>query len=325
MHVPHTLLIGLAAALSWGASRFVAPAPPATADDVPALAIPGSAYGSLAARTMRASLYAYWHGGEAYRAAPPPTPQLPTSAAPAPPPPPPPTPGVFSRRRLGATPPESEPVAATAPPAAPEPVPVAEPEPEPSGPLLDRMASWLNALETRRTRRQGTLVRSEAHQRFINASTGWRLRLATNLDPGDPILYEILHHHILTTSQDPTKAMADVRTLSARALAHAMSNQAGMMDALTGLGAAVNLMNDLMLSARPGMPAKEDVAKVWDTIVQCQQRYHDIRAAAETEGWWQNIPAIRRAEIEDHSKFLERITIKMREQLVASGLVISSR
>jgi hypothetical protein len=187
------------------------------------------------------------------------------------------------------------------------------------------MASWLNGLETKRTQRQGSLTRSAAHQRFINASTGWRLRLATNLDPSDLGLYEILYLHILTTSQDQAKALESSRALSNKALTRALSNQAGVMDSLTGVGAAINIMNDLMQSARPGLPDKADIAKAWRDIDQCQQRYRDIRASAESEGWWQNIPEIRRLEIETDAKQLEQITTKMHDQLLANGLLVNSR
>lgn len=185
------------------------------------------------------------------------------------------------------------------------------------------MTAWVNGLETRRTQRHGAVSRSPAHQRFINASTGWRLRLATNLDPGDPILYEILHQHILTTSPDTTKALQSVRALSKRALTHALSEQAGMMDSLTGLGAAINVLNDMILTARPALPGKTDVVELWHGIAQCQQRYHAIRADAEREGWWQNIPEMRRFEINNHAKFLDDLTRKMHEFLKAKDLLAS--
>jgi hypothetical protein len=185
------------------------------------------------------------------------------------------------------------------------------------------MAVWLNELDTRRTQRHGGFARTTAHQRFINAATGWRLRLATNLDPGDPILYEILHQHILTTTPDEKRALESVRTLSHRALAHALSEKAGMMDSLTGLGAGINVLNDMILMARPALPAKADVVELWYGIAQCQKRYHDIRESAEREGWWQNIPEIRRFEIDNHARFLDDLTRKMHEFLKKKELLTS--
>lgn len=306
----------LAAAVLWGSSRFLAPPLPATVEEVPTIAIPGSAFGSLIARTMRNSLYAYWHGGEAYRAK---QAAAPTSTSAPPPPPPPPTPGVFSRRHLGAN------AAPATAPAPTEPTSTQQLEPElpATGTPVDRAAGWINRLETQRTRRAGPVVFSAAHRRYINASAGWRLRLAYNLDPGDPVLYEILYHYITTTSQDLAQIQERSRIVTKKALDHARSSQGGMANALTGVGAAINGLNEVLLAAQPEFPSKEEIAPHWDSITSLQRQFHETRAAAEREGWWQNIPPARRTEIDDHARFLDRLVAKFRDNLVARGYVVS--
>ncbi|RBP36387.1 hypothetical protein DES53_11798 [Roseimicrobium gellanilyticum] len=331
MRFPNTLLIGLAALVLWGASRVAAPPTPKTLEEVPTLAIPGSGFGSLAARTMRLSLYAYWHSGEAYQA-PPATPTPPQApAANTPPPPPPPTPGVFSRRRLGATAP-ADPAAQPAPAAQPPPDTAhASAAPEPASdlsandPPLVRAASWLRSLEKRRTQRKDRAPFSPGHAHYLNAATGWRLRLAYNLDPGDPVLYEILHHHILTTSQDVAQARMRSQLVTEQALAHAHSSQAGMSDALTGLGAAINAFNETVLAAQPGKPEHAQILANWEDITLCQRSFRERRAAAEQEGWWMNIPIHRRAEIDDYAKFLDRLTGHLQVYLERSGIEVSHR
>lgn len=164
---------------------------------------------------------------------------------------------------------------------------------------------------------------SVAHQRFVNASFGWRLRLAYNLDPGDPQLYELLHYHILTTSQDIPQAQRRSHALTAKALAHAKSNQGGMADSLTGLGAAINAFNDVLLAAQPNIPSKEALMPIWDSIDSCQRQFHERRASAESEGWWSNIPQWRRTEIESHAALLDNLTRQIRSYLVTKGLLAS--
>lgn len=244
----------LAAAVLWGVSRYAAPYPPKTVEEVPTLAIPGSAFGSLIARTMRESLYTYWHGGEAARALATNPAKQASATTSSPPPPPPPTPGVFSRRQF----------TSNAPAAVPAPVEAILPDEGPDLPAIgtpvDRVAGLLFKLETQRRRRSGPAVLSAAHRRYIQASAGWRLRLAYNLDPGDPALYEILYHYITTTSQDLGQVKERSRIVTEKALAQAKSSQGGMANALTGVGAAINGLNDLILAAQPGFPTKNEVA-----------------------------------------------------------------
>lgn len=190
-------------------------------------------------------------------------------------------------------------------------------------PALDRAATWLNALETRRTRSQDRAPMSAKHLRYINASVGWRLRLAYNLDPGDPVLYEILHHHIVTTTQDPAQARERSKLLAQKALEHAHSSQAGMADSLTGFGAAINAFNETVVAAQPGQPAREELLANWQDITSCQKRFHEFRSAASREGWWKNIPEGRRVEIDTHAKLLDTLTKQIQEFLTKNGTLIS--
>jgi hypothetical protein len=166
-------------------------------------------------------------------------------------------------------------------------------------------------------------VFTAAHRRYINASAGWRLRLAYNLDPGDPALYEILYHYITTTSRDLVQIQGRSKIVTEKALAQAKSSQGGMANALTGVGAAINSLNDLILATQPGFPSQEEVAPHWNDIMSCQRQFLETRAAAERDGWWQNIPSARRAEIEDHARFLDDLVVKFRANLATRGYVVS--
>jgi hypothetical protein len=321
MRFPNSLLIGLAIIVLWSASLVVAPPMPQKVEDVPALAIAGSAYGSLAARTMRVSLYSYWHGGEAYHAPEPVQESVQAPTANTPPPPPPSTPGVFSRRRLGIQPSADPPTPANHVAVAP---PAPAPEPEiPQGPLLERASAWLNSLEKRRTQRQDNQPLSNKHRSYLNAATGVRLRLAYNLDPGDSILYEILHHHILTTSTDTPQALVRSQLLTNKALAHAHSSHAGMSDALTGQAAAINALDEMIAVAQPELPTKERLLANWKDVISCQSRFRELRGAAEREGWWSNIPKNRRMEIDKQAVFLDRLTKNTEIYLTKHGVEVS--
>lgn len=310
MHLPHTLLTVLAAAILWGAAVAVAPAPPATVEEAPAFALPGSAFGSLIARTVRASLF----GAKVCT-----DPCCAPSASPSPAPPS--GAGVFSGRRLRS---------ASSDQAAPSTGAIAHGAmghsniPKFSTSPLDWAAASLNALDQRRA--QGVAGRrqlSVAHIQYVEASRGWRLRLAYNLDPGDPVLYELLHFHLVTTPQGKSTALERSRLLGQKALAHAQSSQAGMADSLTGVGAAIDVFNEASLAVQPRTLPKDEVMPIWDSIAFCQQRFRETRAAAEREGWWENIPASRRTEIDSHARNLDNLIVKIRDHLTTKGYLVN--
>ncbi len=333
MHLPHTLLI-VGAIVLWGASRRLAPSPPARVDDVPALAIAGSAYGSLLARTMRGPLYAYWHGGEelhnptpAKKPSPPSPAPAPAAASPAPAPaapaPPPAGAGVFSRRRLAA----GQPVEPPPPPPAGLPaIPAQETAPAATSSLLDRSIQWISRLEAGRTKRpgQGQMTLSQAHLRYVNAAAGWRLRLAYALDPGDASLYEILNQHAVTeilqqqrtvTPETEAQARASVKALARRAIDYARTERAGLAEALTAAGAAVNLLNNALETLAAGASTPADVVSSWNIIEENVTRYQTLRATAVAEGWWEGIPLIRRQELDEQAQNLIQLSGKIREYL----------
>ncbi|MDI1311246.1 MAG: hypothetical protein PSV43_03765, partial [Prosthecobacter sp.] len=279
MSLSHTLLtLTAAGGLWWGGHALSCSrtALHATATP-PAFALPGSAYGSLAARLIRDSLYSYWHGGES--AAPAASSQSSTGA------PPPPPPGRFSRRGM------------------PAPVPAAQTPSETS--WLQARVDELSRLEKSRTRRVSTVPLSNAHQQFLYAAADVRLRFAYQLDPGDATLYEILHFHIASRTQSPEAARAAIDALGQSAMAYGLREGGSLSDALTGAGAAINLLNDQL---QPGNARRDDkaVSREWHALEECLERYRRLRSSAELEGWWDGVPEVRREEIEAHAKLLKR-------------------
>lgn len=287
MSLSHTLLtLTAAGGLWWGGHALSCSrtALHATATP-PAFALPGSAYGSLAARLIRDSLYSYWHGGES--AAPAASAQAGAGA-------PPPPPGRFSRRGM------------------PAPVPPAQTPGETS--WLQAGVDEISRLEKSRTRRSSTVPLSNAHQQYLYAAADVRLRFAYQLDPGDATLYEILHFHIASRTQSPEAARAAIDALSQNAMAYGLREGGSMSDALTGAGAAINLLNDQL---QPGNTSRDDkaVSREWHALEECLERYRRVRSSAEEEGWWDGVPEVRRQELEEHAKLLMRIREMIRPVL----------
>jgi hypothetical protein len=304
MPLPHTFLTVAAAAGLWWAGHAWSCARPALCATaaVPAFALPGSAYGSLTARVMRDSLYSYWHGGESA------TPALPSAPAPAKndAPPPPPPPGRFARLR-----PQQPPQ-----PQQPPPAPDAE-----EASLLQQGVNKLARLENGRTKRNNPAAPSDAHRRYLHASAGWRLRLAHEMDPGDAVLYEVLHYHITSQPEagEGTRKMA--LGLAEKAITHALAPRASISDALTGAGAAINILNEELQMKRNGRPDDASILHHWSRLTQCLERYRAVRREADAEGWWQGIPAVRQQEIESHGAMLERIAETIRKTLLDMKLI----
>lgn len=301
MSLSHTLLtLAAAGGLWWGGHALSCSrtALHATAAP-PAFALPGSAYGSLAARLIRDSLYSYWHGGESAA----PAASAKSGAGAAPPPPPP---GRFSRRGM------------------PAPVPPVQTPGETS--WLQAGVDALSRLEKSRTRRSSTVPLSNAHQQYLYAAADVRLRFAYQLDPGDATLYEILYFHIASRTQSSEAARAAIDALSQNAMAYGLREGGSMSDALTGAGAAINLLNDQL---QPGNASRDDkaVSREWHALEECLERYRRLRSSAEEEGWWDGVPELRRQELEAHAKLLMRIREMIRPVLppgVAAGSVTPS-
>lgn len=287
MPLSHPFLILTAAAALWTAGHRLAA--PRDAASPGFFGLPGSAYGSLAARLMRDSLHSYWHGGESATqarhepaAAPPPT-----AAA-----------GVFARRAAAAAPPPT--ASAT------------------SG--LEAAIARLARLEKSRTQRNSPFPTTDAHRRYLDASAFWRLRSAYALDRSDATLYEILHFQLAARAAQRPELRAEVLRLADEAIALATAPLSGVSAALTGAGAAINLLNDLLA---PGQASRDDAAILtrWHQLEECLRRYQDIHDQALAEGWWPGIPVFRRQELDQHAALLQHIAGTIRQQIEDLQLV----
>lgn len=288
MPLSHPFLILTAAAALWTAGHRLAG--PRDAASSGFFGLPGSAYGSLAARLMRDSLHSYWHGGESATQAR----HEPEAAAP----PPAAAAGVFARRATAAS----------------APSPAAS---ETSG--LEDAIGRLARLEKSRTKRNSPYPTTDAHRRYLEASAFWRLRSAYALDRSDATLYEILHFQLAARAAQQPSLRTEVVRFAEQAIAQVDAPLAGFSAALTGAGAAINLLNDLLA---PGQKHPDDAAilRRWRQLETCLQRYRSIREQALTEGWWQRLPEIRRQEVESHAALLTRIAENVRQQLPAARL-----
>ncbi len=296
MSLPHTFLTLTAAAVLWWAGHAVSSSQPTlrAKTPAPAFALAGSAYGSLTARLIRDSLYSYWHGGES--AATPVTATKPPQNVP------PPPPGRFARKGMP-------------PPLIPPPSPA-------DVSWLQARVDHLTRLEKSRTQRTSRLPLSNAHQNYLNAAADVRLRFAYELDPGDATLYEILHFHIASRTKSPEVARADLHSLAQSAMAYGVRESGSLSDALTGAGAAINLLNDQLQLGNPHRD-HQAIMEQWQILEKCLERYRMLRSGAQSDGWWEGIPVMRRQEFEDHAKLLTRIR-GMIERTLQPGLESSN-
>ncbi|MDB6075645.1 MAG: hypothetical protein JWO89_3285 [Verrucomicrobiaceae bacterium] len=250
------------------------------------LALQRSAYGSLVARLMKDSLHSYWHGGR--------------------------------KEKAGDSAHEDH----DAPPAGK--LKLLRPPPSPShehGPWMEEATHWLADLDDKRTERNSAFATSAAHRRFLNAAADWRLRLAYDFDPGDAALYEIAHFTAMSRAPSPEAAREAAQQLAQHTIDHALAPQSGLGDALTGAGAVINLFNDQLQPDRPILPDPDRLRSNWKVLQTCLARYHALREQADSEGWWEEIPEIRRQEIESYAAFLTKITDTIHQQLAKKALV----
>jgi hypothetical protein len=260
--------------------------------NLPAFAVFRSAFGSMMARMMKDSLYSYWHDGksaagaakdEDHHAETPPAGRL---------------------GRLGKPPPKPAPAEAH----------------NHDDSWLGRRIDGLARLEGLRTKRNSPFLPSAAHRRYIKASADWRLRLAYQLDPGDSTLYEILNFHLTTQGMPPDVLKAQVSELAHEAIYHALGERTGINEALTGAGAAVNLLNDQLQRNQKNPPSSFEILRNWQLLNLCLARYRTVRQEGMIDGWWQEIPEVRRQEIEVYANLLEKITATIKKQLVEMKL-----
>ena len=282
MHLPHTRLALPAALLCWlAAGRCVDPAPGPSNP----LALQRSAYGSLVARLMKDSLHSYWHGGRDEKA------------------------GAPDHEHDAAPPAGKLKLLRPAPPTPPH-----------RGSWLEESIHWLAGLDDKRTERNSPFATTPAHRRFLNASANWRLHFAYQFDPGDAALYEIGHYSVMERAATPEAGREAAEKLARQTINHALSPQSGLADALTGAGAVINFFNDQLQPGRPVPPDPARLRSDWRLLQTCLERYRTLRQQAATEGWWEEIPPIRRQEIESYAALLEKITANIRKQLAQKGL-----
>lgn len=187
-----------------------------------------------------------------------------------------------------------------------------------------RRVTELARLECARTKRNTAFRMSAAHRRYVDASAEWRLRMAYQLDPGDAVLYEILHFQLTRKLTQKPAVQQEIVALAEQAIANVDSPTAGMSAALTGAGAAVNLLNDLL---RPSQTPRDEQAilRRWGQLESCLARYWAIQQQAVTEGWWNGIPGVRQIELDGHARLLGRIADTIRKQLPGAKVTAAIR
>lgn len=297
MALPHTFLTAAGiVGLWWGGHLWCVSQPSLQpTEKAPAFAIYRSAYGSMLARMMKDSLYSYWHEGKA-----------PATAA---------EEGHDHDHDHGNSAPAGRLGNLHKPPAAPRAATGHEKES-----WLDHRVDDLARMEALRTKRNTPFQPSAAHRKYISASADWRLRLANQLDPGDPTLYEILNFNLTSQGLPEATLKPLLSELAHDAVYHALGERSGVNEALTGAGAAVNLLNDQLQrnQAKPADPYS--ILRNWQLLTLCLERYQTIHQDGIEEGWWSKIPEVRQEEIETYARLLQKIAETIRKQLVEMKL-----
>lgn len=323
MHLPHPLLTLPAAAAVWllaGVCQYETPSAQASPDGHNPLAVRRSAYGSLVARLMKDSLHSYWHAGctdHTHGHA------VPPGAHPA---------NCTDPTHGHAVPAGSKPQVAAAPspagrfsrrnPAAANPAPPSSVAPAPES-WLARASKDISRLEHMRTARNSPFAVAPAHRRFLSASADWRVHIAWQLDPGDAALYEIDHFTVLSRATSAESAKKAVDELAVKTIHHALSPQAGLADALTGAGAAINVLNDKMRPGHPAPPKTDELVRDWRVLTFCLRRHDELRQQADEEDWWSEIPEVRRKELDTYATMLTRLSSMIHQKLAANGTLTS--
>lgn len=255
------------------------------------LGILGSPYGSMVARLMKSSMHNYWHAGRLEQH---PGKTVPPRSSP--------NEGYGSPFEIDLNHQSESIVGATH-----------------KGSCLQQSIDWLMELEEARVTPTTMIAMSKAHRRYLDATANWQLKAAFRLDPGDAALYEVLHYTAMGSAARPDLARSEAEKLAAQTISHALSDQGGISAALTGAGAAINLLNNDMV--RDSGVAPEVARQHWRMLSKCLQRYRVLKAQAVEEGWWEGVPQVRRGELAGYGALVEKLSNTIGRRLVATGVL----
>jgi hypothetical protein len=284
--------------MCWSAAGFWTTAIPSTPEQVDAtnpLGLRRSAYGSLMARLMKDSMHNYWHAGRME------------------------SPAAHNAAGAAGGPAHDPAHAHNHDPNHKNPPEGAASE-NASGHFesrLEQVSEWVSLLEEHRTTPTSRLNLSPAHRRYLEGTANWHLKLAYRLDPGDAALYEILHFTAMSRAPSAEAAQRVAESLAASTIAHALSPQGGLSSALTGAGAAINLLNNELQTGGGIAVTREEMLRHWELLTKCLARYWQLRAEAGAEGWWEAIPPTRQKEIGAYAALVQRIAGTIGRKLTA--------
>ncbi len=178
----------------------------------------------------------------------------------------------------------------------------------PSKSWLQKTSQRISELETRRKESRNNVPIRHAHKRYLEATATRYLRVAYHLDPGDSALYEILHYTAMSEASSSEGAIQAAQALANETIAHALSSNAGCAAALTGAGAAINLLNNEMQAGAPVTVSVEQMRHHWEMLLACRERYRALRQGAVSEGWWAKIPVERQREITCYAALVDKLS-----------------
>lgn len=186
---------------------------------------------------------------------------------------------------------------------------------------LQRSSEQISEWEEHRKAAPKNFKIRAAHRQYLEATAARYVRAAYHLDPGDAALYEILHYTEISRAGSPERAVQVSEILAKETIAHALSPVGGCSSALTGAGAAINLLNNEMQAGAPLDTPPERLRRHWEMLSECLKRYHTLRQAAISGGWWESIPTVRRREIESYAGLIEKLSGGISRKLRASGVL----
>ncbi len=170
--------------------------------------------------------------------------------------------------------------------------------------------SWAEALHELKAATQARntpLPPSAGLQRYAASSADWRLQLALKLAPSEWGLLEIFFDQLKSRLKDGPEAGRELERRAVETIQNGSALEASLSQALAGAVAASHAV-EIMTSAESHDLQKESKAKRFLADCHlCLSRYRQAVDQAQRAGWWQQIPEIRRHDMQENAALLDRL------------------
>lgn len=184
-------------------------------------------------------------------------------------------------------------------------------------PLLIRLSAELEKLNKASTSRTNTAPISPAHKLYIAQNIEKKMLIAYNLDPTSYAAYDV-YFLFLTENIVSGLVGADQIKQAQLITKHTLELSAReQVNPLPALSAALATFNIFMMSFETGKPKDVALNQMLNTkISEYLEKYQNLKAIAENEGSWKQVPDAWRIQADQRAIFLQK---------VAKGLVVKTK